>query len=324
MIAEEVDIFEQAVLWHLRLRDANADEWRAFIEWLEASPRHAAIYDRLTLEDRAIVPLPEPSGSTSSRPIAKYRKVRRRSWIWQSAAALLITGFVGGGLLMLVRPDLHSSRPYVVATAPGETRTVRLGGGTSIDLNGGTRLVLDRENPRFALLERGEAIFRVNHDAAAPFTLRSGEIELRDIGTVFNVSRQGQRLTVEVSDGAVMFQPERESVVLRPGSQLTVRGDEDKVVIGHIDPAAVGSWSRGWIVLHDTPVMEAAGAIERATGAQIVVAPELAGKPFTGSIRLTGGAGDTVQRFAQLLDAQYARSGGTWSLTPRQHEMHPG
>lgn len=324
MTVEEADIFEQAILWHLRLPDASADEWRSFIEWLEASPAHAATYDQLTLEDLSIVPPFEPGRPLGADHVANDRWPRRRRWILQSAAALLVAGLLFGGLSLLVRPARSPSTPYVVATAPGETRTIRLGDGTSIDLNGGTRLVLDRENARFASLETGEAIFRVNHDAASPFTLRSGNIELRDLGTVFNVNRQGQRLTVEVSDGAVMFQPERESVILRPGTQLIVRGDEDKVVIGHVDKASVGSWIRGWIVLHDTPVSEAANAIERATGARIVVAPELADKPFTGSIRLSGGAGDTISRFAQLLDARSAYAEGTWALTPRHHEVHPG
>lgn len=324
MIVEEADIFEQAIWWHLRLPDANADEWRSFIEWLEASPAHAGIYERLAHEDRSIAPPLEPERIRGVVRPANNRASRQRRWLLQSAAALLVAGLLFGGLSMLGHQAGSPSRPYVVATALGQSRTVRLANGTIIDLNGGTRLVLDRENPRFASLETGEAIFRVNHDAASPFTLRSGEIELRDLGTVFNVNRQGQRLTVEVSDGAVMFQPQRESVILRPGTRLLVHEDEDKVVIGHVDKASVGSWSRGWIVLHDTSVSEAANAIERATGAHIVVAKDLADKPFTGSVRLSGGASDTIPRFAQLLDARYARAGGTWSLTPRQHEVHPG
>lgn len=324
MIAERADILEQAILWHLRLPDANSDDWRAFVEWLEASPEHAETYDRLALDDRSLVAPFEPAQRSQSSRIALVREPRRRPWLWQSAAAVLVAGVLFGGLLALVRPGLRQSHPYLVATALGETRSIQLAGGTIIEMNGGTRLMLDRENPRFAALEAGEAIFRVGHDPKFPFSVRSGDIELRDMGTVFNVTRQGKRLTVEVSDGAVMFQPQREAVVLRPGSQLTVQGDKDRVVIGRVDKTSVGSWQRGWIVLHDTPVTDAAGAIERATGARIVVAQELANMPFTGSIRLSGGAAGAVPRFAQLLGARSDFESGTWSLTPRQHEVHPG
>ncbi|HVI05312.1 MAG TPA: Fe2+-dicitrate sensor membrane component, partial [Sphingomicrobium sp.] len=128
--------------------------------------------------------------------------------------------------------------------------------------------------------------------------------------------------SVEVREGAVMFQPDREAVVLRPGAQLMLREDEDKVVIGKVETDAVGSWQRGWLMLRDTPVSEVATAIERATGAHILVAPQLAELPFTGSIRLSGGAGAAVPRFAKLLDVRFTLNNGTWSLAPQQHEAH--
>lgn len=324
MMADEGDVLEQAIAWHLRLSDASPDEWHLFVSWLEADPEHAEIYDGLSLDDASLARSLEPLKVPAAHPAANDRSPAARSWMWRSVGGAVFAGAILGGVFAFLRPPALLSDRYVVATVPGETRDVKLADGSQIDLNGGTRLLLDHANPRFVKLDVGEAIFRVKHDASAPFAVRSGNIELRDIGTTFNVTREGPRLSVEVSEGAVMFQPEREAVVLRSGAQLTLREDQDKVVIGRVEPGAVGSWQKGWLVLHDTPVTNVAAALERATGARITIAPELADLPFTGSIRLSGGAGAAVPRFAKLLDVRFTYLNSTWSLAPRQHEAPPG
>ena len=42
MNAEQAEIIDQAIAWHLRLPDASADDWGNFIAWLEADPAHAS------------------------------------------------------------------------------------------------------------------------------------------------------------------------------------------------------------------------------------------------------------------------------------------
>ena len=312
---EQDDIVGQAIAWHLRLDDASPDAWRAFVLWLEASPAHAQAYDRLTLDDDLLVN-PVVSDTALPPPADDASGARR----WRPAVAVGgLLAVAAASVLLLSRPPAPTSDRYLVSTAPGIRREVQLAGGTRIELNGGTRLTLDRANPRFAQLDAGEAVFRVRHDAAAPFALRSGAIEMRDLGTVFNVMREGRRLSIQVGEGAVMFRPEREAIVLRPGTQLAIREDQDRVTIGRVAADSVGSWRRGWLVLHDTPIASLAQAIERATAAHVSVAPELADVPFTGSIRLSGGAGVIIPRVAALINARWARNGDLWTLSSREH-----
>jgi transmembrane sensor len=56
-------------------------------------------------------------------------------------------------------------------TGPGERRIVALDPGTQLVLNGSTSLTFDRGDARFSSLAPGEALFRVRHDSAHPFTL---------------------------------------------------------------------------------------------------------------------------------------------------------
>lgn len=36
----------EEIAWVIRLREADAAGWEAFVAWLEADPAHAAVYDR--------------------------------------------------------------------------------------------------------------------------------------------------------------------------------------------------------------------------------------------------------------------------------------
>ncbi|MDT9096625.1 FecR family protein, partial [Escherichia coli] len=89
-----------------------------------------------------------------------------------------------------------------VETAAGQRRVLTLGDGTRIEMSGGTRLTLDHHDNRIAALDRGQALFTVRHDAAHPFTLTAGGVAVRDLGTVFDVARDGSRLAVQVASGS--------------------------------------------------------------------------------------------------------------------------
>src|SRR3546814_9914530 len=70
------------------------------------------------------------------------------------------------------------SAPYTIATVPGARRTIDLADGSRIELNGDTRITLDKAAPRFASLDRGEAMFHVRHDDSDPFVVMVGDDKL--------------------------------------------------------------------------------------------------------------------------------------------------
>ena len=44
---------EQALAWHLRLRDADETAWEEFTAWLERDPAHNAAYEEVATRDDA-------------------------------------------------------------------------------------------------------------------------------------------------------------------------------------------------------------------------------------------------------------------------------
>ncbi len=307
--AEQSDIIDQAIGWHVRLADADEHGWADFIAWLEASPAHATAYDAIAKDDRLIdgkhFPAPMPAAGNDNSP-------GRLRWSWLIAG----TAAAAMGVAMLA-PSLIAPRSslYVVATRAGERRTVALQPGTSIELSGGTVLRLDRANPRVATLDHGEALFHVSHDAAHPFTMTVGSMTIRDLGTVFNVARDGKGLTIAVAEGSVLFQPGSKARRLGAGDALAVRDDGRDVIASKIAPNLVGGWRTGTLSFDNKKVGDVIAALKRLYGFKLDLDSGLSERPFTGMVRFTGVADRDVPHLAEMIGATWRRDGERWILS---------
>lgn len=309
MQVETADAIETAIAWQLRLAEADAVIWGEFVEWLEASPAHAAAYDRVAMADRLLAEarFPAPAVSADNDNAPGPRGMR---W-WVGGGAVAAAAAIALAVLPSIMPR---SQPYQVATRDGERRTIALGDGTQIELSGGSQLTLDRANPRVAALDRGEALFHVRHDQAAAFTLRVGEVAVRDLGTVFNVARASGRVRVAVSEGAVAFEPKGTALTLRPGDAVSASDDGSGVSRSRITPELVGGWRAGRLSFAGQPLGEVAGELKRLYGTHIALQGSLSERPFTGVVHFSGVADRDVPRLAELIGATWRRESGQWIL----------
>lgn len=309
MQADEADIIEQAIAWHLRLPDARIDDWDAFTLWLEADPAHADAYDRIAAADRLVTAGRFPTrADNDNAPVAGGHRWRWAVGGMATAAAVA---------LAVVAPSLRPAADdrYVVATRAGEQRTVALADGTRIELAGGSRLRLDRGDARVASLDAGEAVFHVRHDAARPFSLDASGIAIRDLGTTFDVATSGTRLAVAVAEGAVMFRPDQEALTLRAGDALQLDRKAGRVVRGRVEPALVGGWRQGTLSFSGESLGEVAARLNQLYDLNLALEGGLSTRPFTGMVRLTGAADRDVPHLAELIGATWRRDGKRWILS---------
>ena len=306
-------VAQEAMTWQARLLDAAPETWVDFTAWLEASPSNAAAYDEVSLLDAA---LDEALGL--AQPMMQADNDNTPRWRRHVGRIVPAVTAIAAGLVAAVVLDPMSLRhdPYSVETAPGATRTVMLDGGTKIALNGGSRIRLDRRDARVATLEHGEASFDVVHDAATPFTLTVGDSELRDVGTRFDVTREGGRTTVAVAEGAVMYNPGSDRQLLTAGMTLAENGG--RATLGQIDPTAVGGWQAGRLVYRDARMGDVVADVARATGVHIDVARDLALRPFSGVIVVDRDEARMIERLRALLAVDARQTAGGWSFTSRE------
>ena len=238
------------------------------------------------------------------------RPRRRGPFIWAIAAAAAVL------LLALVPlPWLGSGADrYEVATAAGEQRTVPLGDGSAVTLNGATRLILDRHDPRFAELAAGEATFNIRHDSDHPFVVAAGDHRVHDVGTAFNMVHEGDRLTVEVIEGAVKYDPHEAAISLSAGQTLAVHERGGRPLVGRRDPHIIAGWRHGRLSYRAEPLERVARDLSRSLGAQVSVDPAVAALPVSGSVRIAGGAQTVLNGFAASLGMEARRHGNGWRI----------
>jgi transmembrane sensor len=309
-------IDDQALDWIIRLRDPAFDRWEAFELWLAADPAHADAYQAMAVADADLdaifaaepaTPRPMPASNDPS-PGLRRRRIPARAWLGSAVAASLAV--VVGTAVFERRAD-----PYVIETPAGVTRVVVLADGSRLDINGGTRIELDRRHDREAVLTRGEVLFSVVHDANRPFEVAVGGARLVDVGTVFNVVREAGVTEVGVAEGAVVFNPELEEVKLAAGRGLRAVDGEQKLQLSDRAPGDFGAWRRGQLVYDGDPLARVAADLTRNLGVPVTADAAVAGRPFRGVISL--GNRDPVvvmPGLGPLLDVSIVKQGGGWRL----------
>ena len=302
---------DAALGWIVRLRDLDFDDWEGFEAWLAADPGNATAYHRLADAERRLDPLlpSAPATPLVMPPLPAPRRPRLRPIFAFGAAAAAAVAAILSVRAMWGAPDL-----YEIRTRPGEQREVALAGGSSIRLNGATVLRLDRDNPRFAALDRGEAMFAVRHDASHPFTVRLGEDKLVDLGTRFDIVRTADRTEVSVAEGAVLYNPNGERVRLQAGDALRIADGRATAMRGRIVPDQVGAWRAGRFVYDGDALSRVTADLARYTGARIALDPALEHRTFRGVISVPG-TRDLVE-LGPLLNARVRRTADGWLISP--------
>ncbi|MEH3158138.1 MAG: FecR domain-containing protein [Sphingomonas taxi] len=312
-------IVDQAIAWHLRQETMAAEDWEAFVIWLEADPAHARAFDTVAAQDRLVAEAdfvaPIAASYAGCCPIAANddAPASRHWWRWAGGSA------VAAALALWLTPMLGApgSEAQVYRTRDGERRDVRLADGTQIAMNGGTVLRVDAGHARSVHLDRGEATLQVVHDPARPFTLYAGDQAIRDVGTTFDVTHGPDGVSIAVAEGEVLFQPEGAAMRLTAGQALTREDRTGRIVRTSVAPEAVGGWRDGMLGFDAAPLAEVAASLRRLHGTDIVLGGDLSRRPFTGMIHVTGAADRDVPHLADLIGATWRREGERWVLAER-------
>ncbi len=187
-------------------------------------------------------------GRLSDEQVRSLRR-RRRSAIAAIATAPVAIAllFVGAGSFS-GKPTAAPVSTRTFATRAGERTTVTLADGSTVSLNGATRLrIVYADGQRRAELLAGQAFFDVRHDVSRPFVVRAGASETRVLGTAFDLDLTRTQVALAVYRGAVGFDPvgTPRGVVVRAGYRSAVRGGVAAAPT-RFDPV-LPDWRKGWI-----------------------------------------------------------------------------
>lgn len=296
---------EIALGWLIRSNDSQFAEWEDFTLWLEADPANADAYHRLAQAELDMRPLVHEAMPVAKPPaIATPRRwsVKRLSSV---AAAVLAVG-----LSVTLAPRLFGTDRV---TGPGERLEIALGSSDRLILNGNTRITLSGLDQRNVRLDHGQILFDLNEKGGRAVAVSAGDLELTDIGTVFDVTREATSTRVEVSEGAVLAKKSGQNLRLLAGSRLDAADGGAQLVPKPVDRSSVGGWASGQLAYDNEPLPNVLGDLRRATGIQFEYRGPLAGRVFTGTLSVAG-----VKRNPRLLEpllgVTMTKRNGGWSV----------
>jgi transmembrane sensor len=294
------DVREAAAAW-LERRVSGAwsvEDQTALDEWLAASPSHMAAYLRVEAawnRTYRLSILRKPAGESAQA---------ERAWIFPFFAKIAAVAGVVAVIGIVGAHYLQRPQERIYSTPLGGRETVAFSDGTRIELNTNTRLrTRMTSDERTVWIEKGEAYFRVHHDAAHPFVVIAGNRRVTDIGTAFLVRRDTRRLEVAVMQGRVRFDaPSAQSAsvtaLLTPGDVATATAGTMIVTRKAHDALAHElGWREGMLILDDVALADAVEEFNRYNAHKLVVAdPGAAQMHIGGTFRTSD-----VQLFARVV-----------------------
>lgn len=336
--SESRDALEAAAArWVLRRdRGLTAAEQDALSHWLAADPRHGAALaehrwgwdelDRLTGLQTSLGAVPDPD-LFAHRPAAR---VRRRWWL--AAGSVLAAAAIVAVMLRVVRaPQPTESAKTVAQFSAVPCERLTLADGSVVELNRGAVAEVEYSpTERRVRLVRGEANFTVAKDAARPFVVGAGGVEVRAVGTVFNVRLDPAAVEVVVTEGHVrVASPEFVAPALAgpanlpakagatnesPSGLLSLRAGQSAVVsltpaapppqvvaLAPTQLAARLAWQPRLLDFTDAPLAEIVAEFNRRNPVQLVVAdPALAARRLSATFR-----SDNVEGFVRLMESDF-------------------
>lgn len=212
-----------------------------------------------------------------------------RRW-WRYAAAVLI--LVAATYWFSTRHTgntLAQNKTDQYSADTGELKTVQLPDGTVVTMNANStiRLATGFNHSNRQLELTGEAFFKVVPNASKPFIIHTSQMDIRVLGTSFNVKAypDDQNFETSLIQGSVeisMNDEEKNNVILKPNEKIIVKNRKPAATnrrqISHIvAPVTISSdssiqeinWTKNILDFNDESFEEIAKKIERWYGVKM-------------------------------------------------------
>jgi transmembrane sensor len=302
-MTEDASARDAALNWLVWTNDPDFDRWDEFTAWLETSPENAEAFHSLAQSEIELRPFVQSVPSQLEQGTGRTRPPRLA--VAASLAALLA---IGTGILV---PRI-TPRDY--ATRAGEMMTVKIGGGDQLVLNGDTRVSLSGWDRRTVKLAQGQVLLRLRDKSGGAVQVTSGDLRLVDVGTVFEVSRDGRETRVIVSEGAVVADPGGASLKIDAGERLDTSDGATVLRATPADVSAVGSFATGQLSYFAEPVPHVVADLRRSTGIDFQADGTITSKRFSGTLSLSA-IRRNPESVGPLLGVSVERLPGGWKLS---------
>lgn len=232
-----------------------------------------------TLQDRDLKPILDKVHHRIR--LDEGKKPIRLNW-WQGfqrAAAILIIPLALSFLAYFYFQTKPSAVPisYAEIQCPMGVRTkFQLPDGSTGSLNSGSRLKYQVQFIGERKVELiGEAFFDVVHNAEIPFHVNTKNLDIKVLGTTFNVianeGEQTEEIVLQTGKVDISSKKGNQLAVLKPNEQLTLDIEKQKVTKNEVEASQYTSWKEGKLVFRNENVQQVARRLSRWYNVEVLV-----------------------------------------------------
>ncbi len=264
--------------------EATAEDKKGLSEWLDATPENRQYFDdlkRLWSKSADALPL-EYSGSAAVDTNAAWARVQKRihtpksltiKWlsinnIFKIAAviAFLITAY------LFFNEKIKPIQNNYVAELEIKTETLTDGSVITLNKKSSISTAFSKKERRVKMA--GEAYFAIAHDTEKPFVIEVKTLEVKVVGTAFNIDNlsQSNKVIVVVEEGIVEVLGQKETLRLTKGQKAVydiLTGNFDKS--NNVDKN-VTAYKTGRLDFESNKLKDVVGKINKLFGYDIEIA----------------------------------------------------
>lgn len=216
----------------------------------------------------------------------------RVNW-WKWAAVICLPLCIAFFAYYLMDASQTPGAPFVVNAGKGDKATIELPDGTTVVLNSASRLSYrndyGRETRRVRL--NGEAYFKVARDEERTFIVQAGDLEVKVLGTSFNVSayEDDEKVVVVLLEGKVGIHTQQASHTMQPGDRLEYNKLSRGLSTAKVNSDDYIQWTKGNFYFEKESMAEIMKALSRIYNVEIrIESDRLLREHFTGTIPGSG------------------------------------
>lgn len=241
----------------------------------------------------------------------KRTKNHKISWWGYAAVAASITILLIAGFWFISRP-VQSPNVYTLSVENGRQQFT-LPDGTLVWLNSNSKLTY---NDHFGIKTRevelsGEVYFEVVKDRERPFVVKAEELDVKVLGTSFDVFTNHEAITTTLVEGSVSIRKasgNETETILRPGQQLQYDKKNNQVTIYDVDVNQFIAWKDGKLIFRNDPFESVLSVLEHNYQVIIILKNmQLSQRKITGRFDLENSIDDVFAIMKETMNFEYHR-----------------
>jgi transmembrane sensor len=261
--------------------EATATEQVQVRHWISASGDNRSHFEQLrriwdgSAELAPVVPLDEEEAwqrfQQRVQPAAKVVPMKKKSMWWRvAAAAVLVAGVAFASYLFVFDKEDVQQTLAVVTTNFVEADTLPDGSVATLNKHSSISYPKKFKGKTRPVRLQGEAFFHITPDKEKPFIINVNDVEVKVVGTSFNVRSTGGHTEIIVETGIVQVMRAGKTVELKAGERIVV-GHDSTVTKETSNDKLYNYYVSRTFICDNTPLWKLVDKLNEAYDAHIVI-----------------------------------------------------